>query len=132
MCSLTLLPASLNYCLQGIGFLMATGTRSLLSQLSRAGVKCQSESFLKAGVPFQSLGSGGLEMTAVRSLGTKVEVVSNERKPSYALGWGVGALTVLLFSGYHVSTEQREHACPFPTCREAAHVIKGAESGVQD
>lgn len=113
---------------------MATGTRSLLSQLSRAGVKCQSESFLKAGVPFQSLGSGGLETTAVRSLGTKVEVVSDERKPSYALGWGVGALTVLLFffSVDHVSTEQREHTCPFPTCREAAHVIKGAESGVQD
>lgn len=29
-------------------------------------------------------------MTAVRSLGTKVEVVSDEKKPSYTLGWDVG------------------------------------------
>lgn len=111
---------------------MATGTCSLLSQLSRAGVKRQSESLLKAGVPFQSLGSGGLETTAVRSLGTQVEGVSDEEKPSNTLGWGVSALTGLLFSGYRVSTEQREHVCPFPTHREAPRVIKGAESGIKD
>lgn len=59
-------------------------------------------------------------------------MVSDEKKCSYAFGWGVGVGTVFPFSRYHGSTEKWEHACPFPTNRETISVTQEAESGIKN
>ena len=64
MCSLTLVPASLNYCLQGIGYLKAKGTCLLLSRRQGQGDSVN-DLWSPLSIPFQALGSGGLQTTAV-------------------------------------------------------------------
>lgn len=59
-------------------------------------------------------------------------MASDEKKPRYPFGWGVGLGPTLPFSRDHGSTEKWEHVCPFPTNREAIRVIQEAESGIKN